>query len=205
MSERAASSGENSTSPQRSRAKATMRRAVSTTCARVMRSLYSRWMSDVAMKVWMRGCAAGAMAEAQRSMSPSFARARPQITGAFSPCPISSAMACTASQSPREAAGKPASMMSTPNRCSCRAICSFSSRVIVQPGACSPSRNVVSKMRTWSPVPVIRASVDATTPSLLMPPPGPGVLPWGSGTASCDAAQRPHARSGARCPSAAHS
>ena len=48
---------------------------------------------------------------------------------------------------PGEAAGKPASMTSTLRRTSCRATSSFSATVRPAPGACSPSRSVVSKMR----------------------------------------------------------
>lgn len=44
--------------------------------------------------------------------------------------------------------GKPASMMSTPSLARLRAISSFSEDVKVAPGDCSPSRRVVSKMRT---------------------------------------------------------
>src|SRR5205807_7519723 len=51
---------------------------------------------------------------------------------------------------PGEAAGKPASIMSTFSRTSCSATCIFSSVVIVAPGDCSPSRNVVSKIRITS-------------------------------------------------------
>ncbi len=58
--------------------------------------------------------------------------------------------ALTASQSPREAAGKPASMTSTPRSASARATRSFSGCVMLQPGDCSPSRSVVSKIRTRS-------------------------------------------------------
>ncbi len=65
------------------------------------------------------------------------------------PC-TSRATALTLSQSPREAAGKPASMTSTPSSASARATRSFSGCVMLQPGACSPSRKVVSKIRTRS-------------------------------------------------------
>ena len=58
------------------------------------------------------------------------------------------AMARTASKSPGEAIGKPASMMSTPRSRSARAISSFSARFMLAPGDCSPSRSVVSKMTT---------------------------------------------------------
>ena len=60
------------------------------------------------------------------------------------------AMRQTASKSPFEAMGKPASMMSTPMASSSSATSSFSSRVMVAPGHCSPSRRVVSKIRTRS-------------------------------------------------------
>ena len=52
----------------------------------------------------------------------------------------------TASASASDVIGKPASMMSTPSDDSCRAIFSFSSIRSEKPGACSPSRSVVSKI-----------------------------------------------------------
>ena len=61
----------------------------------------------------------------------------------------SRAIAWTASKSPGEAIGKPASMTSTPRRASWWAISSFSPVFSEMPGDCSPSRSVVSKMRTW--------------------------------------------------------
>ena len=64
--------------------------------------------------------------------------------------PTASAMALTACRSSGDAAAKPASMMSTPSLDRLLATSSFSLDVIVAPGACSPSRRVVSKMRTWS-------------------------------------------------------
>ena len=106
----------------------------------------ARWSGEVPMKVWMRGRLAWRTASQQRSMSVTLARARPQIT-AF--CAWR-AMAETASKSPSEAIGKPASMMSTPISSRRAAIWSFSSSVMVAPGDCSPSRRVVSKMRTRS-------------------------------------------------------
>ena len=65
------------------------------------------------------------------------------------PC-TSRATALTLSKSPLEAAGKPASMTSTPSSASARATRSFSGRVMLQPGDCSPSRKVVSKIITRS-------------------------------------------------------
>ena len=62
----------------------------------------------------------------------------------------SRATAWTDSQSPREAAGNPASMMSTPSSASACATRSFSGCVMLQPGDCSPSRSVVSKINTRS-------------------------------------------------------
>src|SRR3989442_12983234 len=59
------------------------------------------------------------------------------------------AIRLTAPKSPSDVIGKPASMTSTPSRSSCRAISSFSSTLRVAPGDCSPSRSVVSKIRTW--------------------------------------------------------
>ena len=60
----------------------------------------------------------------------------------------SRAIACTASKSPGEAIGKPASMTSTPSRASWCAISSFSVVFSEMPGDCSPSRSVVSKIST---------------------------------------------------------
>ena len=65
------------------------------------------------------------------------------------PC-TSRAIARTASKSPGEAMGKPASMTSTPRRASWWAISSFSVAFSEMPGDCSPSRKVVSKMTTRS-------------------------------------------------------
>ena len=77
-----------------------------------------------------------------RWMSRSFARHRPHTTESFTVL----ATARTASKSPLEEAGKPASITSTRMRSSERAMRSFSSRVIEAPGLCSPSRMVVSNM-----------------------------------------------------------
>ena len=52
----------------------------------------------------------------------------------------------TASKSPGEAIGKPASITSTPNSSNTLEICNFSSKLIEAPGDCSPSRIVVSKI-----------------------------------------------------------
>ena len=96
------------------------------------------------MKVWMRGRAASLTAPQAASMSALWVRARPQMTG---PSTLR-AIAWTASKSPGEAIGKPASITSTPSRASCWAISTFSAEFSEMPGDCSPSRSVVSKMWT---------------------------------------------------------
>ena len=125
------------------------------TSSRVIRSLCSRWIGDVAMNVWMRPCFAGEIASAALSMSGLCARARLQIVGGSGTgrpstpvTPTASAIVLTARKSSGEAAAKPASMMSTPSRDRVFATSSFSDEVIVAPGDCSPSRRVVSKIRT---------------------------------------------------------
>ena len=107
-----------------------------------------RWMSLVAMKVWMRGRSAASSAAAARVMS-GVARAREARRrsgrGRRRRRPR------TASKSPSEAIGKPASSTSTPSSASFAAIRSFSRTVMLQPGDCSPSRRVVSKIVTrWA-------------------------------------------------------
>jgi hypothetical protein len=104
------------------------------------------WMSLVEMKVCTRARAASRTASAARSMSGACARASPVMTGPST----SRAIACTASKSPGEAIGKPASMTSTPSRASWCAISSFSGVFSEMPGDCSPSRSVVSKTITRS-------------------------------------------------------
>jgi hypothetical protein len=80
------------------------------------------------------------------------ARASAQMIGGpcapASPRPTWLAIARTAARSSGEAAGNPASITSTPSRASAWAISSFSAAVMVAPGDCSPSRSVVSKIRT---------------------------------------------------------
>src|SRR5215208_1299335 len=99
-------------------------------------------MSEVATKVWSRGRAAPPTASQARRMSCSVVRqSAATVTSRHS-----AATALTAAKSPSEAMGKPASMMSTPSPCSLRARRIFSERFMEQPGDCSPSRNVVSKI-----------------------------------------------------------
>ena len=71
-------------------------------------------------------------------------RDRLSTTGSVTAC----ATRLIDSKSPGDETAKPASMISTLSRSSCRASAIFSSTFIVQPGDCSPSRSVVSKIRT---------------------------------------------------------
>ncbi len=143
---RAASSAENSTSSQCWRAYAMASEAARTTSAGVIFSLYWRWMGLVARKTCTRLRDAGASALSVASMSGRAARAKAQITGP-STC---RAIASTDWKSPGEATGKPTSITSTPRCASARATWSFCTRFMLAPGACSPSRSVVSKTKTRS-------------------------------------------------------
>ena len=143
---RIASSAENSTSSHSSRARRTALAPTSSTCSRLMLSLCRRWIGLVARKMWMRERPAFSVARATASISPDWARARPQIVGPRT----SLATARTDSKSPSDACGNPASITSTPRSASACAMRSFCARVIENPGACSPSRSVVSKTRMRS-------------------------------------------------------
>src|SRR5215472_13150550 len=111
-----------------------------------MFSFTRRCRSDVARNTCSLDAAAGASASIAALTSSFFARA----SAAIGTPRTSLATLCTASRSPRDAIGKPASITSTFSAASCRAILSFSSVFIEKPGDCSPSRSVVSKMRTTS-------------------------------------------------------
>ena len=63
---------------------------------------------------------------------------------------FSLAISLTAWKSPSEVIGNPASITSTPISSSISAISSFSSKLMVAPGHCSPSRKVVSNIMTRS-------------------------------------------------------
>src|SRR5450759_3190492 len=141
---RAPSSAENSTSSTCVRASSTAATASSSTCCSLFLSLYLRWIGLVAMKVWMRGRLACSRLLAARSTSSVQQRA----SAATCAHGNSRLTASTAWKSPSLAMGKPASRISTPSSTSFRAIFSFSCTVMLQPGDCSPSRRVVSKMYT---------------------------------------------------------
>ena len=111
-----------------------------------MRSFICMWMGELAMKVCTRPEWAPLSASPARRMSFSLARASAQIVLSL----IAFAIARTASKSPLDEAGNPASITSAFRRSSCLAMRIFSSRVIDAPGLCSPSRRVVSKTIKWS-------------------------------------------------------
>ncbi len=133
---------DHSTSSTRSRACATVFRMISTTSSWVLRIWWARWIGEVDTKVWIRARWACRTASPARAMSAGIARARPAMVARL----VRRAISETASKSPIEAIGKPASMMSTPIVSSSSATASFSSKVMVAPGHCSPSRSVVSKI-----------------------------------------------------------
>ncbi len=140
-SEREPSSHDHSTSSHKERAWVTLSITAWWTSSGVFCSLTRMCKGLVAMKVWMRFCAAGCSASAARSMSLRLARASEQTMLSL----IRLATSRTAWKSPGEAIAKPASMTSTPICSSSSAILTFSATVIEAPGDCSPSRKVVSK------------------------------------------------------------
>ncbi len=98
--------------------------------------------SEVPMPVWIRARLAGFKASAATSIS--------FLTALVSPHTMALrtvlATSLTASKSPGEEMGKPASMISTPSSSRRFARISFSALLSLQPGTCSPSRKVVSKI-----------------------------------------------------------
>src|SRR5699024_5583281 len=142
QSERVTSSADHSTSVNFSRAYLTISTDCFITSSGVIFSLYSIWIGDVARKMWIRGFGVFFSASHARSISSFLVRARAVTDTSF----IVSAISFTAWKSPSEAAGKPASMTSTPSFSSCFAISSFSILFRLTPGDCSPSRSVVSKI-----------------------------------------------------------
>ena len=142
------------------------------------------WMSDVEMKVWIRGRCEPLIAFHAASMSALWVRASPQMTGPST----SRAIASTASKSPGEVIGNPASITSTPSRASCWAISTFSPVFSEMPGDCSPSRRVVSKMWTRFASPasfahaylLFSSAFDDLSVSSRLPPPS-AIPPEGGG------------------------
>jgi hypothetical protein len=107
---RVASSADHSTSSTQLRARVTWRVTSSSTSSGDFWSLNFMCTGLVEMNVWMRPRRAQRTASPARSISFSAARASPATTAFFTRLEI----ADTASKSPSDAIGKPASMMSTP-------------------------------------------------------------------------------------------
>ena len=144
-SERVASSQENSTSSTIERASRTASTAAPSTWARSIFSLYRRWMSLVAMKVWMRGRSASRTASPAAVTSRSLARARPATITPGDLLGDGADGLEVARRRDREArlehvdaAGARAAGRSR----------TFSRVLRWMPGDCSPSRSVVSKIVT---------------------------------------------------------
>ena len=112
------------------------------TCCRERPSLRSMWMSETDSTMWICGRSASLMAPQTASMSAFTARASAVTMGPRT----SRAMAWQAWKSPGEEIGNPASMTSTPSAASWCASCTLPSPSSANPGDCSPSRRVVSKM-----------------------------------------------------------
>src|SRR6266853_1916282 len=110
-----------------------------------------------------------------RWMSRSLARHSPATVESL----IAPATACTASKSPFDEAGKPASITSTRILSNSRAMRSFSSLVIEAPGLCSPSRMVVSNMINLSFMVPLQVKLRKHPRRLLAPRPGPAELGLG--------------------------
>jgi len=138
-------------------------------------------MSEVPRKVWIRGRFATLIASHSVSMSFFTARASPVTTGPRTAL----AIAWTASKSPGEEAGNPASMMSTLSASNCRAISIFCSLASFAPGTCSPSRSVVSKMKTFSAISCLLA-VSGLRPAASALFPGKGKPPGRRSPGACD-------------------
>src|SRR5213596_2362092 len=133
----------------------------------------------------MRPDFAFSSASIPRWMSRSLARHRPATVESLT----APATACTASKSPFEEAGKPASITSTRMRSSCRAMRNFSSLVIEAPGLCSPSRMVVSNMMSRSFMVPLRIEMLEIVPQRLLAP-RPGTAELGLGLCAREAQQQ---------------
>src|SRR5271155_3206812 len=118
----------------------------SSACSRVIFNFTFKCRSEVARKMCSREDAADSSASTAAITSSFLARAK----AAMGTVRISLATWRTASRSPREEMGNPASITSTFSAASWCATRIFSAVFMEKPGDCSPSRRVVSKMRTTS-------------------------------------------------------
>ena len=141
---RPASSQENSTSSVYWRACLMACSAMPKMSSKLLRNLSCTCTSEVAMKVWILKRSQELNASFTASISRSTARERPHGIAFLRFWPIS----LTEEKSPGDDTGKPASMTSTPNCSSMRAICSFWRSFNDCCRACSPSLKVVSKIIT---------------------------------------------------------
>ena len=105
----------------------------------------------MAIKVWILGDFAYLTASQALSISFKLALANPAIVEFF----MFLLTSTTASKSPFEAIGKPASIISTFISCNTSAIWTFSSKFIDAPGDCSPSLKVVSNINIFSVIYII--------------------------------------------------
>ena len=145
-SARVASIGLNSTSSVKSRALRTMAAASATTWARVFWSWCASCMSLAFTNTWIRRRRAWRSASPAAATSLGTARASAQIVAPRT----FAATSATAAPSSGELTGKPASITSTPSAARSEAISSLSCAEKQTPAVCSPSRSVVSKIRTRS-------------------------------------------------------
>ena len=117
---------------------------MSNTCSRVFFNLYSRCISEVARKIATRSTLHSIASLMSCSFALTWAR-----TSAFKPC---SAIDFTATLTPFDTLGQPASIMCTPNSSRSCAIFILSSNLKKTFGVCSPSLRVVSNSRTLSEI-----------------------------------------------------
>ena len=115
-----------------------------------MASLFDRNLnfmceSEVPIPVCIRGFFAYCSASAATFMSFSTDLVSPQTVAFFTIFETAS----TEEKSPGLDTGKPASIISTPNKSNCSAMITFWSVFNLHPGTCSPSRRVVSNIWTF--------------------------------------------------------
>jgi hypothetical protein len=123
------------------RASVTVSWMMSSTSSWLLRIWCSRWIGEVDTKVWMRPCRHASPHLPQRSMSPGMARASPAMTAFFVCLAIS---ARPRNHRPRQSESRLDDVDA--HLVEQRRHLQLSSNVMVAPGDCSPSRNVVSKM-----------------------------------------------------------
>src|SRR5450759_2022261 len=181
-------------------AQATDSRIVLSTHGRSFCSLVSMWMSEVASEM--------AMASTPHSivvlMSPMLARLQPSPDALRPRCSISS----ITSRSSPPMAGMPASIWSAPTSSSSLAMRTFSWLAKTTPAVCSPSRSVVSSIRTLlSPSRLSTGSSSAmvfSTEQTLLVLPSSGRTPEYRSVAqrrwSIEARERPALHARARIP-----